>query len=138
INLTGVLTNPALLLDNNKGSWNLQGGTINGGTITATGSNALIGNGSSTLNGVTFDGTGGNNVSPLDMQSFASINILGNLTLKGVVVHMGSIDGGSFGRFFFIGASRQTIDGTAANPATLLFGSNGNNALTSNSGSVFT
>ena len=133
VNLTGTLTNTAatLLLDNSKGSWTLAGGTILGGTVAATGTNALVVS-SGTVNGVTFDGTGGNNVSPLDMQTdSATLTILGGLSLNGVTVHMGKPNGNTFGRFSFSGASPQTLDGTAANPATLVFGSTGNNSISS-------
>ena len=47
------------------------------------------------------------------------------------MVHLGSANGGSFGRLVFVGATPQTLDGTAANPATLVFGSTGNNSISS-------
>jgi hypothetical protein len=132
VNLTGVLTNTALLLDSSKGSWNLKGGTITGGTVAATSTNALLGTNSGTLTGVTLDGTGGNNVSPLDMQTSndSSVTVSGNLTLKGVVIHAGNAAGSTRGLFYFIDATAQTLDGfDGTNPGTVLFGASANNAI---------
>src|SRR5207253_3658028 len=136
VNLTGTLNNTTgLLLTDTTGSWQLVNGTVNGGSVAATGGNALFAtrNGG-TLIGVTLDGTGsGNNVSPLDMQgTFASINVSGGLTLKGAVVHIADAGGSTFAQMSFIGTAPQTIDGTAANPGTILFGKNVNNSLFSN------
>src|SRR5262249_7152500 len=92
------------------------------------------------LIGVTLDGAGGNNISPLDMQSNSSqIHVQGRLTLGGALLRLGNAGGGTIGQLAFQGAA-QTIDGTAAHPATILFGGNaGNsNALFSETGSALT
>jgi len=77
-----------LLLDDSTGSWNLLGGTVSGGRLAATGSNALVvSNGS--LVGVTVDGTAGN-PSPLDLRTNngASVSVSGGLTLDGATAEI--------------------------------------------------
>ena len=44
VNLTGTLNNPGTLaLDDTTGSWQLEGGTIAGGTVTTAGAAELVG-----------------------------------------------------------------------------------------------
>ncbi len=82
VNLIGVLNNnnaPGLVLNDSTGSWNLQGGQINGGTVTTTGSNVLRAvaggyQGQPTLNGVTLAGT-------LDLTAFHT-RVTNGLTLE--------------------------------------------------------
>src|SRR6185437_9307904 len=61
IGSTAVMANAGttLTLGDDSGTWRLVGGTINGGTVATTGSNALIGTSVEGLlaNGVTLDGT---------------------------------------------------------------------------------
>jgi hypothetical protein len=143
VNLTGSLNNTGstLLLTNATGSWNLLGGTVNGGSVAAQGTNALVGTGNGgTLIGVTLDGTGsGSNVSPLDMQTNSSIiDVSGGLTLKGAVLRLGDPSGNNTSsQVFFTGVSPQTMDGAPSNPGTVLFGNNSSNSLSS-FGSVVT
>ncbi len=132
VNLTGTMTNTGntLTLD---GPWFLKGGIIIGGTVAAMGGGVLTAtNSGGTLNGVTLDGTGGNNVSPLDMQASAGMFVFvsGGLTLKGAVLRMGNAANTTFGQLFFTGAA-QTIDGAAGagNAGTIVFGANANNGI---------
>ncbi len=110
VNLIGVLNNvaPGLLLDADTGSWNLQGGVINGGTI-ATADGAVLlaapaGYGPSTLNDVTLDGV-------LDQAATTAttVTVTGDLTLNGTV-ELGSADGSTFGTLLF--STTETLDGT--------------------------
>ena len=59
VNLTGTLNNPGTLaLDDTTGSWQLEGGTIAGGTVTTAGAAELVGTPSGgTLDEVTLAGT---------------------------------------------------------------------------------
>ena len=89
VDLTGTLNNKGttLLLNSTTGSWNLQQGTVQGGTIEAPGF-ALMG-GIGTLNGVVLD-AGGGNTSPLDTSSNDSATFVsGGLTLSGVTIFLG-------------------------------------------------
>ena len=125
VNLMGTLNNAAttLLLNNTTGSWNLVGGTVNGGTIEATAGNALVGttNGG-TLIGVTLD-AGGGNASPLDMQTNSSdVSVSGGLTLSGVTLFLGNATGTTFGQLLFSTGAAETIDGASGHPGTITFG----------------
>jgi hypothetical protein len=137
VNLTGTLNNAAttLLLNNTTGSWDLLGGTVNGGTVKATAGNALVGTGSTgTLIGVTLDSSGGNS-SPLDMQTNTSFaNVSGGLTLSGATLFLGNVAGTTFGELSPSGAA-ETIDGASGHPGTITLGSSGSNGLF-NSGSL--
>src|SRR6185437_10685666 len=76
----GMLSNAGstLNLNDTTGSWRLAGGTIDGGTVATTGSNALIGTSTTGVlaDGITFNGA-------LDLKSVnsARISVVGNLTL---------------------------------------------------------
>ena len=132
VNLTGTLNNTAttLLLNNTTGSWNLVGGTVNGGTVEATAGNALVGTTSAgTLIGVTLD-AGGGNASPLDMQTNSSdVSVSGGLTLSGVTLFLGNVTGTTFGQLLFATGAAETIDGASGHPGTITFGLSGTNGL---------
>ncbi len=131
VNLTGTLNNAAttLLLNSTTGSWNLDGGTVNGGTVEATAGNALLGTtAGGTLIGVTLSASGGN-ASPLDMQTNSSdVFVSGGLTLSGVTLFLGNATGTTFGQLLFTGAA-ETIDGASGQPGTITFGLSGGNGL---------
>ena len=100
VNVAGVLnlTGNTLALTATTGSWVINGGTIRGGTVTATGGTKLIcvGNPGSTLDGVTLNGD-------LDVTSFiARVFIRNGLKLAGSVL----IENG--GNITFVGD--QTLD----------------------------
>ena len=125
VDLTGTLTNTGLTLalTNTTGAWVLDGGTIVGGTITTSGSDALQVS-SGTVNGVTLAGT-------LDENTFGgSLTITNNLTLASGLVETTDIESLNF-------SGTQTLGGTGE----VLFngGNNPNNGLSvQGSGSVLT
>jgi hypothetical protein len=88
INLKGTLDNTGstLVLDSSTGSWNVDGGRINGGTVTESGGAQLIFNTNylnNRLDGVTINGD-------LDLTlSGAAVLVLNGLTLNGTA-HLGS------------------------------------------------
>ncbi len=102
------MTPAHLALDDSTGV--LQGGTIDGGTVSMTDGATLVGtynNGSGgTLSGVTLDGT-------LDLASIdgANVAVTGGLTLNGTI-DIGSASDTTYGRLNFVGA--QTFAGTGA------------------------
>ncbi|MGD1277517.1 MAG: PA14 domain-containing protein [Tepidisphaeraceae bacterium] len=118
VSITGTLTG-GLSLDDTTGSWNLAGGTIAGGTVTATGDAELVLTGSGgRLDGVTI-GSG----TPVDgTQAYCSATILDGLTLDGTL-NLGASDSGTYGRLYFTGT--QTLDGTGS----VVFGGSGGNGL---------
>jgi hypothetical protein len=83
VNLTGTLddTGTALALDAVTGSWNLAGGTILHGTVSATGGAALLVTTGATLDGVTLN---------TDLLVNTSLTILDGLTLGGTLTVGGS------------------------------------------------
>ncbi len=131
VNLTGTLNNAAstLVLNTTTGSWNLQGGTVKGGTVEATAGIALVANTSfGTLSGVTLSASGGN-ASPFDMKTNSSdVFVSGGLTLSGVTIFLGNAAGTTTGELFLIGAA-ETIDGASGHPGTITFGLSGSNGL---------
>ena len=108
--LTGTLinTNTTLSLNALGGSWVLDGGTIVGGTVTATDGVALIVEGTSgTLNGVTVNGT-------LDVgNSFNNVSatVTNGLALNGTML-LGSPSNQSSGELLFAGTQTLGGDGT--------------------------
>ncbi len=116
-------------MNTTTGSWNLQGGTVKGGTVEATAGIALMGNTSfGTLSGVTLSASGGN-ASPLDMKTNSSdVFVSGGLTLSGVTIFLGNAAGTTTGELFLIGAA-ETIDGVSGHPGTITFGLSGSNGL---------
>jgi hypothetical protein len=112
-------------------TFTLSGGTLANATVSA--GTTITGTGSgATLSAVTLAGT-------LDMQAnSASVNVSGGLTLPGGLVRLGNAAGSTFGRFFFIDATPETIDGVVGSPGTVLMGAHGANGLYSQSGAVMT
>ncbi len=85
VNLTGTLNNTGATLALNSstiGSWQLDNGTINAGTISTTGSATLIGV-AGTLNGVILAGT-------LNLLGGGSVTITNNLMLSSGLVELAS------------------------------------------------
>jgi hypothetical protein len=143
--LTGTLNNSGQTLhfDNSTGSWNCNGGTINGGTISADPGFALIEHGlPGALIGVTLDGTGSNAPSPVDLVSVGgSMGVQGGLTLYGSTVQLGNAAGTTTGEIFFFGGTAQTVDGAGnfvGRQGTILFGLSPNNSLFNNQGGTVT
>jgi hypothetical protein len=119
VNLVGVLDANAsgLVLNSTTGSWNLLGGTLKGGTYSASGGAELI-----------FTDRGGALVgvtaaSDLDLTNYnnANASIYNGLTLQKVTIHLGNVVGSTYGGLTFNG--NQTLGGTG----TVLFGKSGNN-----------
>jgi hypothetical protein len=141
--LTGTLNNSGQTLhfDTSTGSWNCNGGTINGGALSAAPGFALIEHGlPGTLIGVTLDGTGGNAPSPVDLMSNSGVmRVQGGLTLAGCTVQLGNAAGTTLGELYFVGGAAQTVDGaSAANPGTILCGLSQNNGLFNNQSATVT
>ncbi len=138
VNLTGTLNNTGLTQTFNStiGSWNLDNGTLNGGTLNAAAGYALVSEGG-TLIGVTIDGSAGN-ASPLDMQTnTSSVTVSGALLLSNSTIHLGNSTGSTYGRLFFGDSSPQLLDGAdATHTGTIVFGPNGNNLIDDNGGST--
>ena len=128
--LTGVLdNNPAdnpmsggiLALGAATGFMTLDGGTIDGGTITTSGSNDLVATGEGgTLNGVTLDGT-------LDMTQFygASVSVLGGLTLNGLI----ELGGTAYPTYLALGGDNDPVAPTINGTGTIQFGQNYDNLI---------
>src|ERR1043166_2330790 len=129
VNLIGTLSG-GLTLDAATGSW-LVSGTINGGTVTATGGAQLVANGG-TLSGVTL----GSDVSIGNSNSLAIAN--GLAFVGGAAITLNSSGSPST---LYVGAGIQTISGTgqivfagSANANYLSLGSGGATTLTMGSG----
>jgi RHS repeat-associated protein len=127
--LTGTLnnTNTTVSLDALGGSWILNNGTINGGTIiAANGTKLLAQNSASALNGVTLNGT-------LDVgntYSGAVVTVANGLVLNGTAL-VGNPTNSSWGQLRFSGM--QTLSGNA----TVIFGdANPNEFYINNSGGL--
>jgi Ca2+-binding RTX toxin-like protein len=76
-----INTGTTFTLDDNRGTWNFAGGTIDGGTFVTTGSGQLLVTASSTLSGgVTLD-------SPINFSS-GGLTINGGLTLNNVTLNL--------------------------------------------------
>ena len=105
-------TGATIALDGRTGPWDLDAGSISGGTITTAAGDALVATNSGTnvLSGVTLDGT-------LDMASnyAAHVTVTGGLTLDGQVL-LGSADGSDTGYLDF--SQSETLSGTGS----ILFG----------------
>jgi pimeloyl-ACP methyl ester carboxylesterase len=127
VNLTGTLNNTAttLALAPALGNWYLRGGTISGGTVSATGGSKLtLTDSGGTLagnvtiaTGVTLDATQNINGS----EDYA--DVAGGLTLNGAL-NLGAAGGNTYGQLDFQGGA-QTLVGSG----TVTFGSNTSNAL---------
>jgi len=120
VNVTGVLNNTGttLTLNGTTGSWNVgRGGTIRGGTISATGGASLtvpVSN-SATLEGVTL-------AAGLTVANNATLLVRNGLTLNNAKLTIEGT-GNSTSVIFSLGA--QTLGGTGE----VIFGGNGNNYL---------
>ena len=128
VDLTGTLNNAGntLTLNAASGSWNLVGGTVNGGTVSESGGAELVPtNSGGTLSGVTMNG-------PLDLggsgaNTAPQVNVTNGLTLNNSTIYVGNAAGSTYGRVYFQG--NETLGGTG----TVLLGKNGNNELYLNS-----
>jgi hypothetical protein len=143
VNVTGTLDNTATTLRVGaaplQGSWTLAGGTITGGSVqAAAGSTMIVTTTSSTLTGVTLDGTGaGNSTSPLDMHTAnATLLVSGSLILGGATLPLGDAAGNLLDRLLFVDSTPQVIDGSAGNPGTILFGGYAQDGLFTSNASV--
>ena len=112
VNLTGTLNNAGatLALSSTTGSWNLDGGTISGGTVSATpGVELILTNNGGALSGVTIatgtvvDGT---------QNYYANASIYGGLTLDGTLNLGGEYNNGNYAQLNFPGT--QTLGGTGS------------------------
>jgi RHS repeat-associated protein len=124
INLDGTLANTGatLQLTAATGSWNLQGGTIVGGTLNASGGAALRAL-SGTLSGVTVNGG-------LDLSN-GVVTVTDGLTVN-AAVGLGNAAGITYGQLSFRGS--QTVGGTGS----LLLGGSGSNGLVTTPGTTLT
>ena len=130
VNLTGTLTNSTnLALNNTTGSWQLDGGTVAGGTVTTAGTAELVGTGGGgTLAGVTLAGILDMNNGGLNNSS-SKFTVTGGLTLDNVVINMGfssnmTFAGGSqtlggTGTVSFFDTSDNSLDVAAGNTLTI-------------------
>jgi hypothetical protein len=117
--LTGTLTNGGgiLTIDGSTGSWALNGGAIQGGTVlTKSGTSLVVSSG--TLDGVTVNGVLdiGNSVNG------GSLMITNGLVLNGTA-QVGNPTNGSYGAISFVG--NQVLGGSG----TVAFGNSGCNAV---------
>jgi hypothetical protein len=108
VNLNGTLDNAGrtTTLNATTGSWNFAG-TIDGGAIKAAAGFAFIADGySSSLNGVTLDGSGGN-PTPLDVRTNGgNVYISRNLMLLAdPILYLGNSAGTTFGQLLDFGYS---------------------------------
>jgi hypothetical protein len=130
VNLTGTLNNAGLTqtFDSTTGSWYLDSGTLNGGTLKAAAGYALIAEGGSNNNliNVTIDGSGGN-ASALDMQSLSNyVTVVGYLKLSNSTIQLGSSTAGTYGALYFFDSSPQMLDGVdSTHTGTIVFGAGG-------------
>jgi hypothetical protein len=113
VNLMGTLvnSNATLTLNAASGSWVLNGGTVQGGTVTEISTNQLWVN-SGTLNGVTINGG-------LNVDNVASLTVTNNLTVNGTMLlrNGGTVFGGTVimtnGRSLV--ANNGTLNGVTVN-----------------------
>ncbi len=136
VNLTGTLTNTGsiLALNASTGSWSLDGGTINGGTVTVTGGADLVGTntGGTLAGGVTLLGDPNLTLpQALDLTAVGQANVTvvgGALTLNNATVALGN-NSGTYGLLRFNDAA-ASLSGTGS----VVFGnlSYGYNSLAEN------
>ncbi len=107
--LAGTLNNTGTLaLNNTTGSWELDGGTIDGGIVTTSGAAMLQGFG--TLSGITLDGT-------LDANVFGgSLTITNGLTLGSGLVETTDISSLNFSGKQTLGGSGEVLFNGGNNP----------------------
>jgi YD repeat-containing protein len=121
VNLVGTLDNmgTTLALDATTGSWNLLGGTLEGGTYTASGGAELIVTSTGgTLDGVTLNGT-------LDMTQYsgAQVTVINGLTLNSTI-ELGGASGTSNNASLFFGSGGDGVAQTVSGTGTIQFGQN--------------
>jgi hypothetical protein len=121
-------TNDTLTLDATTGSWTLAGGTIVGGTYTASGGAGLV----FTNSGGTLDGLTADSNLDLSTNSGANVNIVHGLTLSHTTIYLGNAAGTTYGDLIVNGG------GTLGGTGTVLFGRSSSNSLEANSGTTFT
>jgi hypothetical protein len=130
VNLTGVLDarSSGLALNGTTGSWDLAGGTLKGGTYSASGGAGLV----FTDRGGTLDGVTAASDLDLATNSFSYATVTDGLTLQNTTVRLGNAVGSNAGSLTFSGD--QTLGGSG----TVLFGKSGNNSLTAYFGTTLT
>ena len=142
VNLTGNInaTGTALALNPTTGSWNLNGGTVTGGSITNTGGASLIlTNNGGVLSGVTIPA--GASVDGTEISN-AYASFVNGLTLNGLL-NLGNATNSFYGRAFFYLTQSLTGTGTialssSASNAIYAEGNNGNIPATLTIGSGIT
>ncbi len=120
VNLNGILDNTGsvLALNASTGSWNLVGGTVKGGTLSASDGAALIlsvGN-SGTFDGVTLASDFGTGVGTLTVKNGLTLTNNANVAVEGLSFLSGAQTLGGSGQVSSIAAQG---DGTKAGAATL-------------------
>ncbi len=125
INLVGTLNNTGstLALNGSTGSWNLDGGTVMGGSYSASGGASLV----FTTSGGTLDGVTANSDLNLNQTYGAYAAVLDGLTLAGTTIRLGDVTGSDYGYLNF--NNTETLGGTG----TVLFGESSYNGLNSES-----
>ena len=121
IDIQGLLDNTGatLTLNANTGSWNLNGGTITGGTISTNGINDLV----ATANGGMLDGVIFSSGSSFDMTSAgANATVVDGITVNGAI-NVGATNGSTTGTLFWSG--NQSWGGAGA----ILFGGNSSDSI---------
>src|SRR5262249_45447948 len=130
VNLTGTLDASAsgLVLDAGTGSWNLAGGTLLGGTYSASGGAELVFTGQ----GGTLDGgTAPHRPDPGQIAN-AHATVKNGLTLQGSTVYLGDAANTTYASLSFFGS--QSLAGTG----TVLFGKSPSNQLSGSGASTLT
>jgi hypothetical protein len=122
VNIVGTLNNTGstFTLNAATGSWNLSGGTVKGGTYVASGGAGLV----FTSNGGTLDGLTAASDLFLNVNSYAIVHVVNNLTLaNNAIVHLGNVTGSISGSMYF--DNDETLGGTG----TVLLGASYSNTL---------
>ncbi len=116
--LTGTLdlSGGTLNLNATSGSWTLQGGTIENGTIDESDSAELVFSnaGGNTLSNIAFNGD-----MDLTQMQGANVTIFGGLPLNGTL-YLGNAAGSTYGRVYFANANAPA--GALTGNATVVFG----------------
>ena len=121
VNLTGTLTG-GLPLDAGTGSWNLMGGTIQGGRVDESGGSVLaLTSSGGTLSGVTINGDVDGT-----QQIGATLTIVGGLVLNGSM-SLGNASGSTYASVNF--ATLNTTAGSLTGNGTVIFGGYPSNSV---------
>jgi hypothetical protein len=128
VNLTGTLNNTgaAFALNANTGTWVMRGGTILGGTVTASGGALLQADNAGTLDGVNLA------ANMQFLSNGSTLYVYDGLTLNGATIDLSGGTNGAvnqYGNIYFQGTNSQTLGGTG----TVLLGTNGANSFLYNS-----